>query len=200
MYLRYTKAELVSMFLGILTWTSLSTFMLIAKNAIGINNIPIFETLIFLAGIIAIRVSYSKKNWDYGLVVVINITIETIFLISLMYLLYFGTLAEAGIAVYSIIIINVITNKLKGVAGRDIEDIQLTSLHYKSYLRKIRKLSDNLVYIAGAIGTSIALIFITYIKMDIITFTKIMIVLNVIQNIYDYHIWYKYLFKENKKR
>jgi len=200
MYLKYLKAELLSMFLGILTWTSLSTFMLIAKNAIGVNNIPIFETLIFIAGIIAIRISYSRKNWNYSLIVFIDIIIKTMFLISLLYLLYFGTVAEAGLAVYTIIIINAVTNKLKGVASRDIEDIQLTSLHYKSYLRKIRKLSDNLVYIAGAIGTGIALVFITYIKMDIITFTKIMIVLNVIQNIYDYHIWYKYLFKENKKR
>jgi len=200
MYLRYIKAELLSMFLGIMTWSALSTFMLIAKNAIGVDNIPIFETLIFVAGIVGIRISYSRKNWDYSILVVISISIVTIFLIALLYLLYFGTLAEAGIAIYAIIIANAVINTLKNVASRDIEDMELTSVHYKGYLRKIRKSADNLAHIAGAIGTGIALVIITYLKMDIITFTKIMIVLNVIQNIYDYHIWYKYLFKENKKR
>ena len=45
-YIRYSRHKLVSDFLGVVVWTALTTFMLVAKNAVGVNNIPIFEVLI----------------------------------------------------------------------------------------------------------------------------------------------------------
>jgi len=190
-YLIYRKNELLSQFLGMTTWMSLSTFMLVAKNAIGIHNIPIFETLIFMAGLIGIKVSYSRIL-NYASMKFINIVVETVFLLVLYGMLFMNDLVMAGITVYIVIIANAITDKLEDVSRRDYEDYKLSKAE-KRYLRRIRKIEEYIITYAGVLGTGVSLVCLTYLKMDLIMYTKIMLVLNVAQNVYDYYIWYKYL-------
>ena len=47
--------------------------------------------------------------------------------------------------------------------------------------------------IAGVIGSMVAILFVTVFKVDIYTFAIMMLIINVIQNGYDYYKWIKYL-------
>lgn len=192
-YIEYKSKELLSHFFGVVTWMSLTTFMLVAKNAIGVNYIPIFEFMIFVSGIIGIKIAYGKFL-DYTKMKFLNISIETIFLLVLYVVLISNNLRMAGLVVYSVIIINAISNRLERVSARDLEDYKINKAG-KRLLRKIRKKEELIFSIGGALGSGIALVCLTYFKIDLILFTKMMLILNVVQNIWDYYIWYKYLYR-----
>lgn len=191
-YCTYNRKVLLSNFLGCITWTSLSTFMLVSKNEIGINNIPIFETLIFIMGIVGVKLAHNNIS-SYKLNIFINILLETIFLIVLYITLLDNNLSMAGVAVYSIIIINGITRTMEIESARRYEDKHLKSTYSKKFLNIMRTRSRYIDLIGGTVGASIALVALTYFKVNLIDFTMVMLVLNVMQNIYDYFIWQKYL-------
>jgi uncharacterized membrane protein YeaQ/YmgE (transglycosylase-associated protein family) len=63
----------------------------------------------------------------------------------------------------------------------------------KVFLSKLRKKTSYLENIAGVIGSIVAILFVTVFKVDIYTFAIMMLIINVIQNVYDYYKWIKYL-------
>lgn len=192
-FLRYQYISVWSMFLGAVTWTSLATFMIVTRNEIGLTNIPIFEVVIFIAGLLGVKIAHAKLI-SLKISILITILMETLFLIVVYSLLLDPVnLAGAGIAVYAIIIFNMLTNELVAENERRYEDKRITTKAGKWGLQKIRKKRSTLRLIGGGIGTSIALVFLTYLKTDLIIFTKVMLVLNVLQNIIDYYLWSKYL-------
>ncbi len=188
-YMRYSEKSILSSFLGYITWMSLSAFMVNAKNEIGIDSIPIFEMLIFVSGILGVKIAYSKIDISIKTLVFINIISESVFLVSLYYLLLTSTMSNAGVSVYMIIILNAFVGLIISEKMRSEEDIVLTHTLYKGILKTIRKKNDNSRLIGGTIGTSIAVILLTYYEVELVSFTLVMLVLNIIQNIYDYYIW-----------
>jgi len=192
-YLEYQKYLIPNTILGMITWMSLSTFMLVAKNAIGTNNIPIFETIIFISALIGSSIA-AKRYMSYKISILSNILVEMIFLASLYYvLIYYNNLAIAGVVVYCVIIVNGILDTIVHEEARNIEDEFLKHSLYKKVLRKYRKYYRDVRLYGGVIGTSISLIALTYYQVDLLTFTKVMLILNVIETLYSFYLWNKYL-------
>jgi len=89
-YLRYNYKIKLSMLIGVITWSSLATFMLTSRNAIGINSIPIFEFLTYVSGLVSVFLVYRVSNISYRLITLINIITTMLFLVSLYYSLIFS--------------------------------------------------------------------------------------------------------------
>jgi len=192
-YIKWTKKMVVADMLGLITWMALSTFMVMSKNAIGTTNIPIFEMLIFMTGIIGVTLAHKKCMTIKGSVLVRNIQ-ETIFLIALFYILITtGDLALAGYSVYGVIITSSIVNVITDETIRSYEDVTFKSYSSAKFLKILRKKNEYLKIIAGAIGSTVSVIFITVAGTDIITYTLYVLILNVAQNVYEFYIWKKYL-------
>ncbi len=192
-YVKWSKAMIISDLLGTTTWMSLTTFMVLAKNAMGVSIIPIFELLIFMTALIGIKIAHSKWVTLKGGQLA-SITQETIFLIALyISLIYTNNLAIAGYIVYGVIIGSSVIHKITGETSRTYEQKEFSTYSGNKALKLIRKASDLTRTIGGAIGSSIAVISISVLHINIITFTMTMLILNVIQNMYDYYLWNKYL-------
>jgi hypothetical protein len=167
--------------------------MIVAKGKIGVTNIPIFETTIFFLSIIGIRLAFNT-NIKLKTVIFIDITIESIFLVSLYIVLSISNdLAKAGLVVYGVIIAKAIIDEIILEVKRSYEDNNMTTASNLKMIKKLRKLKRTYSLIAGGLGSIISLIFLTYIKMNLHTFVIIMLSLNVAQNIYDYYILHRYL-------
>lgn len=193
-YLEYQKRIIVTQsLLGAIVWMALTTFVILAKSSIGIKNIPIFELLIFVASIVSSKIAYTKLL-SFSNAVKIDLIIESLFLISIyIILIKYNSLIYSGLAIYAIIIINSMLNVIKNERARDYEDLHLRKYTHKKFLKVIRLRDRNYQIIGGLLGTSIALITLNYIEIDIIDFALIMLILNVVQNVYEYYITYKYL-------
>ena len=193
-FLRYKYFSIYCTFLGMLTWSSLGTFMLVAKNDIGVTNIPIFEVLIFMGGIVGIQLAHRKIiNLKHS---ILMLTVaETLFLAGLYLFLKLdtGSLATSGVLVYMISIFNVFTSKIVDENMRMYEDEHLPTKGAKWGLRKIRKKEGTLRLVGGGAGAMIALICLTYFQVDLIAFTMTMLVFNVLQNFLEHALWIKYL-------
>ena len=193
-FIRYKFYSIYCIFLGMVTWSSLGTFMLVAKNDIGVTNIPIFEVMMFLAGLAGIQVAHAKIVSLRNSILML-IIIETLFLVLLYTLLKCesGSLAMSGVLVYMTSIFNLFSSKIVGENIRIYEDEHLTTKASKWGLRKIRKKQGTMSLVGGGLGAMIALIFLTYFQVNLITFTMTMLVLNVVQNFFEYFLWYKFL-------
>jgi len=192
-YIKWSRAMILSDLLGTTTWMALTTFMIMAKNAMGNDVIPIFEMLIFITALVGIKVAHT--NWvtlKGGQLA--SITQETIFLIALyISLIYTSDLATAGYIVYGVIIGSAIIRKITGETSRAYEQKEFNTDSGNKALKLIRKAADLTITIGGAIGSGIAVVSISVLHIDIIQFTMVMLILNVIQNMYDYYLWFKYL-------
>lgn len=177
-----------------LTWSSLGTFMLVAKNDIGVTNIPIFEVLIFMGGIVGIQLAHRKLINLRHSILMLTVA-ETLFLAGLYLFLKLdtGSLATSGVLVYMISIFNVFTSKIVDENMRMYEDEHLPTKGAKWGLRKIRKKEGTLRLVGGGTGAMIALICLTYFQVDLIAFTMTMLVFNVLQNFLEHALWLKYL-------
>lgn len=191
-YLRHSKAVLLNEFLGYVVWTSLAAFMVMAKNAIGANSVPIFELLIFVAGIFGTKLAHSKYV-SYTTSIRYTAIIESVFLVTIYLALLKDNLPYAGISVYMVIIFNAVSNRAIVETSRVYEDSVLSNIHYKKYLKLLRKRSQELNVYGGVIGTSIAVIVITHLGVSIVSFAMVMLILNVVSNMYEHYLWYKYL-------
>ena len=193
-YLEYQKkVVVVASLVGCTCWMSLSTFFVMAKSNIGIENIPIFELIIFVASMVGSRIAYTNIL-SFSQAVKLDLFIESIFLVAIyIALIKYQSLMYAGLAIYGVIIINAFLRLIKQERARNYEDKELKKDTHKKFLKVIR--SKDRVYdtIGGVLGTSIALVALNYFKVDLIQFAMAMLILNVIQNIYEYYITYKYL-------
>jgi len=192
-YIKWSRAMILSDLLGTTTWMSLTTFMIMAKNAMGNTSIPIFEMIIFLTALVGIKVAHTKWVTLRGGQLA-SITQETIFLIALyISLIITKDLAIAGYIVYGVIIGSAVIRKITGETSRAYEQKEFNTDSSNKALKLIRKAADLTTTIGGAIGSSIAVVAISVLHIDIIQFTMVMLILNVIQNMYDYYLWFKYL-------
>ena len=193
-YLKYLKRSLLSVFVGHIVWVSLSTYMIINKSSIGLDNIPVFEVVLFIAGLAGSRIAtmnvISFKTAMYSLVIM-----ETLFLIILFIAIYYnGISITSGIVLYMlIIIVNGFISPIENEARRILEDKKLKKDSEKNYLRLIRGYERNWKMIGASIGSIVSLIFLSYLQMSLEMFTLIMLSLNILQNMYDLNLINKYL-------
>jgi len=192
-YIRWSKKMILSDLLGTITWVSLGTFMLMAKNAIGSTEIPIFELFIFLTSLVGIKIAHSAYATLKGGQLA-SIIQETIFLIVLyISLIYTNNLAIAGYIVYGVIIGSAVINKITAETSRAYEQKEFNTDSGNKALKLIRKKSSLTTTIGATIGSIISVVFISVFHVGIIQFTMVMLVLNVIQNMYDHYLWMRYL-------
>jgi len=150
--------------------------------------------IIMVTGIMGTQIAHLKI-FTISLTKLIDILVETTFLVALSYQLYYGTIANAGVMVYGIIIMHKMYRDGLSEAKRVYEDKYVRS---KKMLKIFRKQVSLYLSISGTIGTLIGLIALTYYKVDLIEFTKIMMVFNITANIYDYYVYIVYVRKLKK--
>jgi len=192
-YIKWSRAMIISDLLGTTTWMALTTFMIMAKNAIGNDVIPIFEVIIFMMALVGIKLAHS--NWvslKGGQLA--SITQESIFLVALYVgLIYTDDLAIAGYIVYGVIIGSALIKEIGKETSRAYEQKEFRSYSGNKALRLIRKASGLTITIGGAIGSGVAVVAISILHINIVSFTMVMLILNILQNVYDYYLWFKYL-------
>jgi len=141
--------------------------------------------------LISLKVVYSLKSINYSLIVLIRLATELVFIIFMLY--NFRDMKIAGVSIYAIIMLKGVIGHFENESRQHIEHMVLTHVRYKSYLKEIRKFTSNIQIISGAIGSSLALIALTYLKVNLYTYTQIMLMLNVASIIYDIYVWNKFL-------
>jgi len=192
-YKKFIKSMVFSDFLGIMVWMSLTTFSLNSRNLVGVNNIPVLELIMALTAIIGVKIAHSKFT-NMKIAQVLTILVQTIFLAVLMFVLVVKSdLLLAGYAMYSIIIVNTITKRITTESFRRYEQVTFNTEISSKFLTGIRNRTATFSLIGAAIGSIIAVIFITFMKISLIDFTICMIIFNILQNGYDYALWFKYL-------
>ena len=193
-YLKYLKRSLLSVFVGHIVWVSLSTYTIINKSSIGLDNIPVFEVVLFIAGLAGSRIAtmnvFSFKTAMYSLVLS-----ETIFLITLFIAIHYnGISITSGIVLYLlIIVVNGFISPIENEARRILEDKKLKKDSEKNYLRLIRGYERNWKMIGASIGSIVSLVILSYLQVSLVMLTFIMLSLNILQNMYDYNLINKYL-------
>ncbi len=194
LYLKYLKKSLLSTFIGHIVWISLSTYVVINKSAIGIDNIPIFEVILFLTGLVSSRIAtmniFSFKTAMYS-----SVAVETIFLLILSIAIYHnGISIMSGVILYLLIItLNGFISPIESESRRVLEDKKLKKDSEKNYLRIIRGYERNWRMIGASIGSILSLIFLSYLEISLEIFTLAMLSLNILQNMYDLKLINKYL-------
>ena len=193
-YLKYLKRSLLSVFVGHIVWVSLSTYMIINKSSIGLDNIPVFEVVLFIAGLASSRIAtmniFSFKTAMYSLVIM-----ETLFLIVLFMAIYYnGISITSGIVLYLLrIVVNGFIGPIENESRRILEDKKLKKDSEKNYLRLIRGYERNWKMIGASIGSIVSLVFLSYLQVSLEIFTLVMLSLNILQNMYDLNLINKYL-------
>ena len=196
-YFKYLSRDAVSSILIATAWMSLTTFVLVAKNSIGIPNIPMFEIMAMLAGIIGTQIAHYKYN-TIPISKLIDVIVESVFLVGILYQLYAGTIENAGVMVYMIIIAHQLYKDGLVESKRVYEDKYIKHANGKNMLKIFRKRITLYMSIGGTVGSGIGLIALSYYKMDLILFTKIMLMVNLAANIYDYYVYVRYARKLKK--
>jgi len=174
-------------------WISLASFSILAKSSLGQEMLPVMESLIYIIGILGIKLAYgSCKN--YSFYVLIETIIDTLFLSVLLYILYTTeNMNHLGYLIYTIIILSIFTRPVLREKKRQYEDRVLSHSRYKNILEKNRKNMQYLELVGGAFGAVLSVMILSGFKIDIILFAKIIIVLDIIINISIYYYWNKYL-------
>jgi len=191
-YLRWKYKGVISLGVGMMTWASLSAFTIMSKNAIGMNSIPIFEALIFISGVAGLRFAF-REGISIRIITIVDIAVDTVFLSSVLWAVISNDIANAGVAIYAVIMFKAFSTVMEDEAIRHYEDFQLSHRLFKVKLKETRKLYDNAKLYSGLIGAGMSALCISYYHVDIITFAKVMLSLSLLQNGYDYYIWNKYL-------
>jgi len=167
--------------------------MLMAKNSIGIEVIPTFEMLIFTVALVGIKVAHSKWVSLKGGLLSVMVQ-ESIFLIALyITLLSTNNLAYAGYIVYGVIMGSAVLHKISDETRRSYEQAVFNTPGSNKVLKHLRKVGDLTTTIGGAIGTGVAVVCISILHINIINFTLVMLILNIVQNLYEYYLCVKYI-------
>lgn len=193
-YLRYLKKSLLSTFVGHIVWVSLSTYMIMNKSSIGMDNIPIFEVILFIAGLASSRVA-TMNIFSFKTAMYLLVNLETLFLTILFVAIYYnGVSITSGIILYLlIIIVNGFIGPIENEARRVLEDKKLKKDSEKNYLRIIRGYERNWKMTGSSIGSILSLVFLSYLELSLEIFTLAMLSLNILQNMYDLKLINKYL-------
>lgn len=192
-YLRFKHYDIIGNFIACAIWFSLSSYIVIVKGKLGIDLINILEAIITIVSLAGIKYGFELLGKvTFSKMVLLDIVIETIFLIIFICLVYIDS-NDVGLSIYLIMMMHRIFNPIKKEKERYVEDHQLSNIKYKHVLSNIRKKSNYAEISGDIVGIVLVLICINVLAIDIRTFVLSMITLSVMQNIFDYYKWCKYL-------
>lgn len=192
-YIKWLRLMIIVDTSGMILWISLASFIILTKNAIGINNIPIFEMLVFLTGLIGVYLAHHKISTLKGSIFYQNTT-EIVFNIAVLSILIStGDLTVSGWFIYCIIISNEIAHQITSESIRSYEDNYINTASGKRLLKKLRKRRETSLVVGGAVGSVLGVIALTWLKIDIIDYAIVILSLNIMQNTYSHLLWVKYL-------
>lgn len=190
-YIKYVKYEIISMSLNTFIWMALATFSIVSIGLLGTASITIFELLIFVFSLLGTHIAF-KSSGSFRMFTIFEIILETIFLLSILYLIYIDS-EYLAVAIYLVAIVGKLVRPAIAEKGRKFEDKELKKQSNKRLLSLIRKRDGYLCDIFGILGGLTAVVFLSIVEVDLNTFAALMLFLNVIQNMFDYAKWIKYL-------
>lgn len=200
-YFKFARKSIFSYLLGVMSWSAMTTFMIASKKSIGVENIPMFEFIYSVVGVLAVWLVFNKrlKNLDssklYRRFLLLDITKESIFLIALYssLLINGSELSLAGVIIYIVIYTSSIIKTGIEEYARIYEHSNFTKKRCVDAFSTIRGLSQKAAVAGGLAGSSISMLALTYAKLDLLEFTLAILVLNIISNIYDFILYIKYI-------
>jgi len=196
-YASFLKIEAVLVSMSTAIWMSLTSFSIMSKSSVGIENIPVFELIMSLTALLGVKLAHSKIN-NVSLSIIFDIIIESMFLILLLIVLLIcdkNVMVYSGFLIYFVIIVNMITRSMRNEAMRSYEQRNFSKAGSAKFLKLLRNRTNSYNIIGGAVGSIIAVIMLTIFKVNIIEFATYIITCNILLNMYDYHVWFIYLKK-----
>lgn len=190
-YLGYKSYNSYATAFGCMVWTALASFTLISRSNMGADIVSIMEALVYLVGVIGIKIAFSKIG-ELKHYIFLDVVIESIFLLAL-YIAIIYDKSYTGYIIYAVIIINAFSRPIVNEKMRMFEDKKLIHSLYKNVLSKIRKQSNYSELVGGISGAIISVFAISMFKIDIYTFAMYVLIINIIQNGLDYYMWHKYV-------
>lgn len=190
-YIKYIKYEAISISLNTYIWLALVSFTIMSTSLLGVENITFLELLMFAFGLLGTYIAF-KSTGSYRLFTILEIVLETMFLLLILYLIYIDS-KYIAVSIYLVMILGKLVRPGIAEKGRMYEDKELKKDSEKKLLQYVRKRDGYLSDIFGILGGLTAVVFLSILKVDLNTFATCMLVLNVVQNIFDYSKWFKYL-------
>lgn len=190
-YLKYDRLSIYDEALYVFIWVAIASYSIMARNNIGETMIPVMEALAFLVGLIGVRLAFNSL-YDYKMYTIVNSIIGVLFSVSILIALY-TYLEYSGYVLYCMIILNSLLSPILNEKKRNYEDIHLTNRKYKKILSNTRKKAEYWRLVSGSLGAIIAVIFISGISLDVISFTKVILLLDLIASISILYKAIKYL-------
>lgn len=190
-YIKYIKYEAISISLSTYIWLALVSFTIMSTSLLGVENITFLELLLFTFGLLGTYIAFRGPG-SYRLFTILEIVLETLFLFLILYLIYVDS-NYVAVSIYLVMILGKLVRPGVSEKGRVYEDTELKKDSEKKMLQHIRKRNGYLSDIFGILGGLTAVLFLSILKVDLNTFAVCMLLLNVIQNMFDYSRWIKYL-------
>ena len=195
-YKGYYKKSILNTLMACIAWSGLSTYVIISKGQLGENSIPIFETILFLAGILSSRY-VARNRVNYAHILTLDVIVDFVCLSAVFTLtLINGVSVESAIALYILIILTGgVTGIISEEAKRDVEDRKLKSQAGKRFLKICRGRHRDFRLYGLAIGSMLSLLLLSYFKMDLKLYALILIGVNLMQIVYDSYLIKRYLYR-----
>ena len=190
-YIKYQRYELISIFLSVSVWISLSTFAIVSKAKLSLDIITFMEAVIFTASFLGVHLAFRKCG-TYSIYVLLNIITETIFLICILILTYDKS-EYIALSIYTVVVLSRVINPVVGEKARNIEDTYFKKNKEKLLLSNLRMKDGYVERIGGVLGSLLAILVISILNIDIYTFAIYMLMINIVQNMFDYYKWLKFL-------
>ena len=194
-YQGFYRKSIFSTFIISFVWAGLSTYIILTKSQLGEIYIPIFESILFITGLVTSRyLTFNKVR--YNLICALDVIIEISFLILLFLITLFnGISVESAISFYIFIIVsNGIISLIHTESKRDIEDATLKTSTAKHFLKIVRGKHRDMNLIGLTCGSSISLILLTYLQIELKIYALILIAMNILGGFYFGYLVKKYLF------
>ena len=180
-YLKYDRLSIYDDALYTFIWVSIASFIIVVKGNVGETMLPVMESLVFLIGLLGVRVAFTTM-YDYRFYTIINSIVGVLFSISLLGVLYTYPI-YTGYVLYMLIILNSLLSPILNEKKRNYEDIRLINTKYKNVLSTNRKKAEYLRLVSGSLGAVTSVVIITGLNIDIFVYTKLILLLDLVASI-----------------
>lgn len=194
-YKGFYRRSVFNTLVNSLVWAGLSTYVIISKSYLGSSYIPIFESVLFISGLLASRyISYNKLSFKY--VSLVDILLELICLIAIFTITFIYNVGiESAVSLYVFIIIsNGVLMIFINESRRDLEDSELKTKQSKKFLKTCRGRHRDMSMVGLSIGSVLSMILLSYFNIDLKAYALLLIFLSFISALYQGYLIKKYLF------
>lgn len=194
-YKGFYRRSVFNTLINSLVWAGVSTYVIISKSYLGTSYIPVFESVLFISGLLASRyISYNKLSFKY--VSLVDILLELICLIAIFTITFIYNVGiESAVSLYVFIIIsNGVLMIFINESRRDLEDSELKTKQSKKFLKTCRGRHRDMSMVGLSIGSVLSMILLSYFNIDLKAYALLLIFLSFISALYQGYLIKKYLF------